>query len=259
MAIPSLRTLSAEPRHPACHHIPERARERAIPLPSDGSPPPTALRLLRDPRPHIGPAVHGAPVRGSSAGCARPGRCRYAPRVDGAVDPKAGTLTLNLRLRRPGGRGLPRQLREPYGGPVDVHHDLTAHGPNGFLRAFAGPGKAGTARPEVTARHTGDDVELTFTGQGAGPVPLKVASAHGSRSRTVRVRPGGDRPRGRRPAVEPPPVRPDRHRRRGLPAEVRRARGERAGRGERSGAGPAAGHRAGAAWCAPAPRAVTGE
>jgi phospholipase C len=67
-------------------------------------------------------------------------------------------------------------------------YDLTVHGPNGFLRAFRGAGEATGA--EVTARHTGDDLRLTFTNAGSGTARLRVADAYGGRSRTVTVRPG---------------------------------------------------------------------
>jgi phospholipase C len=67
-------------------------------------------------------------------------------------------------------------------------YDLTVHGPNGFVRAFKGAGK--TAGPEVTARHRGDDVELTFTNKGSGTVELKVADGYGGRTRRFVVRRG---------------------------------------------------------------------
>uniref|UniRef100_UPI000A548772 phospholipase domain-containing protein n=6 Tax=Streptomyces TaxID=1883 RepID=UPI000A548772 len=140
----------------------------------------------------------------------RPARpLKYAPRVDAAAGPRTGTLTLTFAS---GGRagaafhvtsgnrtdgpwtyttGAGRTVSDTWdlagsGGA----YDLTVHGPNGFLRVFRGPGTTGKARPEVTARHTGDDVELTYTNKGAETVALKVASAYGGRSRTVRVRPG---------------------------------------------------------------------
>jgi phospholipase C len=62
------------------------------------------------------------------------------------------------------------------------------HGPNGFLRVFKGPGKQAGA--EVTARHTGDGLELTFTNKGSGTVRLKVTSGYGGHPRTVAVRSG---------------------------------------------------------------------
>jgi phospholipase C len=67
-------------------------------------------------------------------------------------------------------------------------YDLTVHGPNGFLRVFQGPNKK--AGPEVTARHTGDDIELTFTNRGSGTVVLKLADRYTGTTRSLRVRPG---------------------------------------------------------------------
>lgn len=67
-------------------------------------------------------------------------------------------------------------------------HDLTVHGPNGFLRAFRNPGK--TAGPEAVARYAGDDIELTLTNQGRSTVTLKVASGYGGQTTSVKVTPG---------------------------------------------------------------------
>jgi phospholipase C len=67
-------------------------------------------------------------------------------------------------------------------------YDLTVHGPNGFVRVFRGSNR--TAGCEVTARHTGDDIELTFTNKGSGTARLKLSSGYGGRPSTVTVRPG---------------------------------------------------------------------
>jgi phospholipase C len=67
-------------------------------------------------------------------------------------------------------------------------HDLTVHGPNGFLRAFRNAGR--TAGPEAVARYAGDDVELTFTNKGASTAALKVADGYGGQVTAVRVAPG---------------------------------------------------------------------
>ena len=105
----------------------------------------------------------------------------------------------------------------------------------------AGQGRAG---PEVTARHDGDDVELTFTNKGSGTARLKVTDGYGGRPATVRVRPGAtvrhtvDLRASRRWYDLTVTVR----RGRGVPAPVRRPRRERAGGRERPGAGVAAGH-----------------
>lgn len=62
------------------------------------------------------------------------------------------------------------------------------HGPNGFLRTFKGSGRK--AGPEVTARHTGGNVELTLTNRGSGTVELKVSSGYGGPSKSFKVRAG---------------------------------------------------------------------
>ncbi|GHD92152.1 phosphocholine-specific phospholipase C [Streptomyces naganishii] len=132
---------------------------------------------------------------------------KYAPLVDASADTATGKLTLTFasgahagaaflvtsgnRADGPwtytteAGRKVADTWNSAYSGGS---HDLTVHGPNGFLRVFKGPGK--TAGPEVTARHVGDDVELAFTNKGAKTASLKVSSGYGGKPRTVRVRPG---------------------------------------------------------------------
>ncbi|MEV6289703.1 phosphocholine-specific phospholipase C [Streptomyces sp. NPDC051896] len=132
---------------------------------------------------------------------------RYAPVVDGSADTAAGTFTLRFasgahagaaflvtsgnRTDGPwtyttaAGKSLTDTWNSAYSGGV---HDLAVHGPNGFLRVFKGKGK--TAGPEATARHAGDDLELTFTNKGSGIVKLKVTNGYGGHPATVTVRPG---------------------------------------------------------------------
>ncbi|MBQ1097408.1 phospholipase C, phosphocholine-specific [Streptomyces sp. b94] len=140
----------------------------------------------------------------------RPARpLRYAPHVDGAVDAAAGKFTLTFASGAEAGAAFLVTSGNRTDGPwtytteagktisdtwnsaySDGSYDLTVHGPNGFLRAFRGPNR--TAGPEVTARHTGDDVRLTLTNTGSGTVRLRVANAdaYGGGGRTVTVRPG---------------------------------------------------------------------
>ncbi|MFF8946759.1 phosphocholine-specific phospholipase C [Streptomyces sp. NPDC014864] len=132
---------------------------------------------------------------------------KYAPTVDGSADTTAGKFALTFasgahagavflvtsgnRADGPwtytteAGKTVSDTWNTAYSGGS---YDLSVHGPGGFLRVFEGPGTA--AGPEVTARHTGDDVELTFTNKGAVTVRLKVTSGYGGASRTVAVRPG---------------------------------------------------------------------
>jgi phospholipase C len=67
-------------------------------------------------------------------------------------------------------------------------YDFTVHGPGGFLRRFAG---AGTAGPEVTARHDGkgERVRLVLTNAGTATVRLTIKDAYG-RPAGYRLRPG---------------------------------------------------------------------
>ncbi|MGP4085245.1 phospholipase domain-containing protein, partial [Streptomyces sp. KR55] len=138
----------------------------------------------------------------------RPARpLKYAPLVDGSADVAAGTFTLTFasgakagaaflvtsgnRTDGPwtytteAGKSISDTWNSAYSGGS---YDLTVHGPNGFLRVFKGPNKV--AGPEVTARHRGDDIELTFTNRGSGTVQLKVADGYRGRAWTVRVRGG---------------------------------------------------------------------
>jgi phospholipase C len=138
----------------------------------------------------------------------RPARpLKYAPAVDGALDAAAGKFTLTFASGAQAGAAFWVTGGNRTDGPwtytteagktlADTwntvysrgSYDLTVHGPNGFLRVFRGPGK--TAGPEVTARHAGDGIELTFTHKGSGTAQLKVTDAYGGEPRTVRVRAG---------------------------------------------------------------------
>ncbi|MFE6938679.1 phosphocholine-specific phospholipase C [Streptomyces chartreusis] len=138
----------------------------------------------------------------------RPSRpLKYAPHVDGSVDAAAGKFTLSFasgakagaafhitsgnRTDGPwmytteAGKGIADTWNSAYSGGA---YDLTVHGPAGFVRWFKGSNKV--AGPEVTARHQGDDIELTFTNKGTTSVRLKIANGYGGRPSTVTVRPG---------------------------------------------------------------------
>jgi phospholipase C len=132
---------------------------------------------------------------------------KYAPAVDGSADTAAGKFTLsfasgaqagavflvtsNNRTDGPwtytteAGKTLSDTWNSVYSGGS---YDLAVHGPNGFLRVFKGRNKV--AGPEVTARHAGDNLELTFTNKGSGTVKLKLVSGYGGSPVSVSVRPG---------------------------------------------------------------------
>ncbi|MGW0331882.1 phosphocholine-specific phospholipase C [Streptomyces sp. NPDC003011] len=138
----------------------------------------------------------------------RPARpLKYAPYVDGSADTSAGTFTLTFASGARAGGAFHVTSGNRADGPwmytteagrtvadtwssasSEGSYDLTVHGPNGFLRVFKGADKK--AGPEVRARHTGDDVELTFTNRASRTARLKVADGYGGRARTFTVRAG---------------------------------------------------------------------
>ncbi|MEU4035057.1 phosphocholine-specific phospholipase C [Streptomyces collinus] len=162
----------------------------------------------RDRHPDYVPTPPASPSLPKQERGSRPTRpLRYAPAVDGSADTAAGKFTLtfasgpqagaaflvtsNNRTDGPwsytteAGKTLADTWNSAYSGGS---YDLTVHGPNGFLRAFKGRNKV--KGPEVTARHAGEGLELTFTNKGSGTVTLKVASGYGGSPLTVTVRSG---------------------------------------------------------------------
>ncbi|MFC5212874.1 phosphocholine-specific phospholipase C [Streptomyces coerulescens] len=151
------------------------------------------------------PAAGDMPKQERGLRPARP--LKYAPYVDGSVDAAAGKFTLSFasgakagasfhitsgnRTDGPwmytteAGKGIADTWNSAYS---NGSYDLTVHGPAGFVRYFKGSNKL--AGPEVTARHQGDDIELTFTNKGTSSVRLKIANGYGGRPSTVTVRPG---------------------------------------------------------------------
>ncbi|GHH95125.1 phosphocholine-specific phospholipase C [Streptomyces capillispiralis] len=138
----------------------------------------------------------------------RPARpLKYHPAVDGSADPAAGRFTLSFasgaeagaaflvtsgnRTDGPwtytteAGKKISDTWNPAHSGGV---YDLTVHGPNGFVRVFRGTNA--TVGCEVTARHTGDDVRLTFVNKGSGTARLSLTDGYADRSTTVTVRPG---------------------------------------------------------------------
>ncbi|MGP4007157.1 phosphocholine-specific phospholipase C [Streptomyces sp. 4N124] len=132
---------------------------------------------------------------------------KYAPYVDGSADTAAGKFTLTFATGAKAGGAFHVTSGNRTDGPwmytteagksiADTwnsayssgSYDLTVHGPNGFVRAFKGANK--TAGPEVTARHRGDDLELTFTNKGSATVELKVANGYSGRTQRFVVRRG---------------------------------------------------------------------
>lgn len=177
----------------------------------------------RERHPDYRPAPPADPAMPRQERGLRPARpLKYAPYVDASAGPGAGTLTLTFASGAEAGAAFhvtsgnrddgPWMYTTGAGRTVSGDwdaacsrgsHDLTVHGPNGFLRAFRDGG--GTAGPEVTARHSGDDLRLTLTNRGAVTDRLTVTDGYGGGApATVAVRPGAtvrhtvDLARGRR-------------------------------------------------------------
>ncbi|MEU9242888.1 phosphocholine-specific phospholipase C [Streptomyces sp. NPDC048385] len=177
---------------------------RPVTLPStDGYRPPDDKR-----HPDYVPTPPANPSLPRQERGSRPTRpLRYAPVVDGSLDPAAGRFTLTFASGAQAGAAFLVTSGNRTDGPWTYtteagksvsdtwnsvysggSYDLTVHGPNGFLRTFQGSGTV--AGPEVTARPHGDDIELAFTNRGGGTVKLKVADGYGGRGRTFTVRAG---------------------------------------------------------------------
>ncbi|MFD7292966.1 phosphocholine-specific phospholipase C [Streptomyces sp. NPDC059897] len=153
------------------------------------------------------PAKGSLPVQEKGSRPSRP--LRYAPAVDGSVDPASGRYQLTFTggpdtgaqfyvtapVRTDGpwtytteaGKEVSDSWNTEYS---EGTYDLTVHGPNGFLRAFRGPGAA--KAPEVTARHAADsgNLALTMTNPTDAAVHLGVSNAYGGGSETFTVKPG---------------------------------------------------------------------
>ncbi|WP_329125377.1 phosphocholine-specific phospholipase C [Streptomyces sp. NBC_01465] len=172
---------------------------------TDGYEPPDKVRHPSYvPKPPANPAL---PKQEPGSRPSRP--LRYAPLVDGAATPSTGRYTLTFSGGTTAGAHFYVTSANRTDGPWTYtaeagktisdtwnaayskgSYDLTAHGPNGFLRTFKGPGS--TAGPEVTARHVAatGNIDLTLTNAGTATVNLKITNAYGGASQTVAVAPG---------------------------------------------------------------------
>ncbi|WP_455355254.1 phosphocholine-specific phospholipase C [Streptomyces sp. SYSU K217416] len=155
----------------------------------------------------VPPAVGSMPVQEPGSRPTRP--LPYAPYVDGAVNTTDGRIALTFapgtgagaqfyvtsanRTDAPwtytaeAGKQVTDTWNSAYSGGT---HDLTVHGPNGFLRTFKSPGK--TAAPEATARHNAatGNLDVTLTNPSGTTARLTVNNAYGGSPRTVTVNPG---------------------------------------------------------------------
>ncbi|MDQ0994091.1 phosphocholine-specific phospholipase C [Streptomyces sp. V3I7] len=161
-----------------------------------------------DRHPDYVPTPPANPVMPRQERGSRPTRpLKYAPVVDGSADPAAGAFRLTFASGTHAGAAFlvtsgnradgPWSYTTEAGASVSDtwnsalsagSYDLTVQGPNGFLRVFKGAERA--AGCEVTARHVGDDVELTLTNKGSGAVRLTLTDGYGGRPQTVTVRAG---------------------------------------------------------------------
>lgn len=139
---------------------------------------------------------------------ARPSRpLSYAPYVDGAADLATGKYKLTFSAGDKAGAAFQVRSQKRTDGPWTYtaaagkpvsdswnsfysggSYDLTAHGPNGFLRTFKGNNKA--AEPEVTARHEAGNLKLTLTNPSTADAHLTVTNAYGGGRQTWTVRAG---------------------------------------------------------------------
>ncbi|MET9662451.1 phosphocholine-specific phospholipase C [Streptomyces sp. NPDC006510] len=139
---------------------------------------------------------------------ARPSRpLSYAPYVDGAADLTTGKYKLTFSAGDQAGAAFQVRSQKRTDGPWTYtaaagkpvsdswnsvysggSYDLTAHGPNGFLRTFKGNNKA--AEPEVTARHDVGNLKLTLTNPSTAEAHLTVANAYGGGRQTYTVQAG---------------------------------------------------------------------
>ncbi|MFM9373617.1 phosphocholine-specific phospholipase C [Streptomyces sp. Da 82-17] len=133
----------------------------------------------------------------------------YAPYADGSATPSSGRYTLTFTAGERAGGTFHVRSGNRDDGPwtytteagkaiadtwnaqySDGVHDLTVHGPNGFLRTFRGPGT--TAGPEVTARHVADGtLALTLTNAGTTEARLTLTDAYGGPGEEFTVPAGG--------------------------------------------------------------------
>ncbi|MFJ2248799.1 phosphocholine-specific phospholipase C [Streptomyces sp. NPDC087862] len=139
---------------------------------------------------------------------ARPSRpLSYAPYVDGAADLTTGKYKLTFSAGDQAGAAFQVRSQKRTDGPWTYtaaagkpvsdswnslysagSYDLTAHGPNGFLRTFQGNNKA--AEPEVKARHNAGNLKLTLTNPSTTDAHVTVTNAYGGERHTYTVRAG---------------------------------------------------------------------
>ncbi|MFC5029143.1 phosphocholine-specific phospholipase C [Streptomyces sp. DSM 41987] len=166
----------------------------------------------RDRHPDYVPAPPANPVLPKQEPGLRPARALpYDLAADAGVDVKGHRLKIDFANHGKAGANLyvtsPTNTDGPWTYTVEAGrrlsdslaiapaghsaYDFTVHGPNGFLRQFAG--HAGSRGPEVTAAHDGSSgqVRLVLSNPGTTTVKLTVKDGYGhERPATYRLRPG---------------------------------------------------------------------
>ncbi|MBY8879364.1 phosphocholine-specific phospholipase C [Actinacidiphila acidipaludis] len=169
-----------------------------------------AYRPTDDQRhPSYVPVPPANPVLPKQEKGSRPTRpLRYAPLADAAVSASHGTVTVTFGggvaagaafhvtagNRTDGPWTYTTEAGKKISGSWDTAatggaYELTVHGPNGFLRSFAG--SVAKNGPEVTARHEASGrIELTLANAGHADVRLTVRNAYDGSKETFTVRAG---------------------------------------------------------------------
>ena len=177
------------------------ARADAKPVSLPGTSAFAPLQLKRQPSAAIKrPAAQQLPVQERGV---RPARALpYALQVDGRVDASdgcfhlqfgnAGQATAVFHVRSAEAAELPRSFTvEPGKQLADAWpsgaagHELSVHGPNGFLRTFKGTASGAASRIQVSARNdaTGPGITLSIRNVGDRSVPVRIHESYGKDQR----------------------------------------------------------------------------
>ncbi|WP_329171106.1 phospholipase C, phosphocholine-specific [Streptomyces decoyicus] len=157
---------------------------------------------------HTPPANPALPQQEKGTKPTRP--LPYTPLVTAAVKPRSGNITLTFTpgndtgacfLVTSGNRQdgpwtytaeAGKKIADTWStGPSDGQYELTVHGPNGYLRTYAGA--TSTAGPEVTGHHDKNSgrIKLTLTNPGKTACHLTVTNAYGGKSSNITLEAGG--------------------------------------------------------------------
>ncbi|WP_037361728.1 phosphocholine-specific phospholipase C [Amycolatopsis orientalis] len=153
----------------------------------DYVPTPPAHPSLPEQEPGLRPA-RALPYRLAADGVVRDGMLK----IDFASRGQAGAGFLTTSPRTPGGPwSYTVEAGKTLTGtwPVVGAYDFTVHGPNGFVRQFAGAAAPG---PEASTRESDGRLVLALVNNGTAAVTLTVADQYGhQRTATYRLAPGG--------------------------------------------------------------------